>query len=50
MAKLEWRQSLLKDFGKKVSNSVLKLIEKDRNGETINTRLVSGVVDCFGLF
>ena len=47
MAKLEWRDSLLHEFGRKVSNCVLNLIEKDRNGETINTRLVSGVVDCF---
>lgn len=47
LAKIEWRDSLLHDFGAKVSKCVLKLIEKDRNGETINTRLVSGVVDCF---
>ncbi|CAG2118509.1 unnamed protein product, partial [Medioppia subpectinata] len=49
LAKLEWKDSLLHDFGRKVCKSVLKLIEKDRNGENINTRLVSGVVDCFVL-
>ncbi|XP_054163060.1 cullin-1-like [Oppia nitens] len=47
LAKLEWRNSLLHDFGVKVSQCVLRLIEKDRNGEYINTSLVSGVVDCF---
>lgn len=42
-----WKESILELFDKQITRAVLQLIEKERNGDTINTSVVCNVVNSY---
>ncbi|TVY21686.1 Cullin-1 [Lachnellula arida] len=44
---VQWRQTLFNEVNEKVMDAVLKMIEKQRNGETIEHNQIKRIVDSF---
>jgi cullin 1 len=47
MADITWRDSMFLPLKERLTNALLKLIERDRNGELINTQLVRDCAQCY---
>lgn len=48
LAVVSWKENLFAEMKQNVTNAVLELIERERNGETINRKLAQGVIECYG--
>lgn len=42
-----WREHVFKDLNEKISNAALKILDKDREGETVNSSGIQDVIQSY---
>uniref|UniRef100_A0A914X4Z2 Cullin family profile domain-containing protein n=1 Tax=Plectus sambesii TaxID=2011161 RepID=A0A914X4Z2_9BILA len=47
LALITWKEHLVEEMHQNLTNAVLRLIERERLGETIDTSLIKGVLKCY---
>jgi cullin 1 len=50
MADITWKDSLFLPLKERLTKALLRLVERDRNGELIEAHLIRDCIQCYGMY